>query len=266
MNPWDVYTSRLNTMGSSLREASLMREKRLLSLRLPNNLSYDSVYIDGVKQELAIVNSDNVNVKSLHSLPGEDIKLGGTVFFMGKHWLIDERDAKNEVYTTAKMTMCNHLLKWVTDDGIIHEQWSIVEDATNYLTGEYEDRDLFVTRGDTRIVLIVPRNEFTAVFSRDNRFLIDDEMSRVKMAYQLTKPFKLYGVYGGEGVYKFILQEIASTDFDNHELGIADYYRYFPKESSSGDLSFGDNTSADVGNGDSEAKGEGDTPRKKVWI
>ncbi len=50
------------------------------------------------------------------------------------------------------------------------------------------------------------------------------------LAYGLTKPLKLGGVFNGDGVYKFVLQEINTTDLDNQELRIADYYKYFPEE------------------------------------
>lgn len=50
------------------------------------------------------------------------------------------------------------------------------------------------------------------------------------MAYTLSKPFKLGGSYNGEGVYKFVLQEVQSTDDDNQALRIADYYKYYPKD------------------------------------
>ena len=34
-------------------------------------------------------------------------------------------------------------------------------------------------------------------------------------------------MYGGKGVYKFVLQEVNTTDDDNEELGIADYWKHF---------------------------------------
>lgn len=49
------------------------------------------------------------------------------------------------------------------------------------------------------------------------------------LAYALTKPLKLYSVFNGEGAYSFVLQEVDTTDDDNRELRIADYYKYFPK-------------------------------------
>lgn len=98
------------------------------------------------------------------------------------------------------------------------------------LTGELEDRNFIVTRGDARIAVTIARNEDTAKLNRENRFIIDDPLSNKMMAFQLTKPIKLNNVFNGDGVYKFVLQEVTATGDDNFELQIADYYKYFPKE------------------------------------
>lgn len=98
------------------------------------------------------------------------------------------------------------------------------------LTGEYEDRTFIVTRGDSRIAITIARNADTAKLGRLHRFLIDDPESGHMLAYALTKPLKFAGVYGEDGVYKFVMQEVNTTDDDNQELGIADYYIHFSHE------------------------------------
>lgn len=123
------------------------------------------------------------------------------------------------------------------------------------LTGEYEDRNFVVTRGDSRIALTIARNQFTVKFNRKDRFLIDDPESDHKLAYLLTKPLKLGATFNNKGVFKFVLQEVTATDDDNHELGIADYYKHFPKT-----LVEGGNGSADTDDNVSEETG------KKVWL
>lgn len=97
------------------------------------------------------------------------------------------------------------------------------------LTGEFEDRNFVITRGDSRIAITIARNEHTVKFNRNNRFLVDDEDSGTILAYTLSKPLKVGGVYDKKGVYKFVLQEVSSTKDDNYELGIADYYKHFPQ-------------------------------------
>lgn len=229
MSLWDNYQSRLDSIGSTKREATFRRESRYLSAKVPDNLSYATVDIDGLNQEIAIVNTDNLDEKYIYSLPGEDISHGCIIEWMNNHWLVTEKDASTELYARAKMIQCNYLLRWVDDEHVIHEQWCIIEDGTKYLTGQYEDREFFVTRGDSRLGMIIARNEHTAKMRRGCRFLIDDEDSELMLAYELSKPFKLGGVYNELGIFKFVLQEVNTTDDDNQELRIADYYKHFPK-------------------------------------
>ena len=70
----------------------------------------------------------------------------------------------------------------------------------------------------------------------------------------------------GKGVFKFVLQESVTIDDDNQELGIADYYKYFPKnnEESVPDHEDTTDTSADKteNSNNSVETGSG----KNVWI
>ncbi len=253
MGIWGLYQSRIEARGSSMREAALQREVRMLNSKMKDSLSYHNVAIDGVPRNVSIINSDNYNEKTMFSLPGEDIRCGALVEWADNFWLVTEKDANIELYTRVKLLQCNYLLKWVDDNNIIREQWCVIEDGTKYLTGEYEDRDFIVTRGDTRISMTIARNEYTAKFKRETRFIIDDPDSPEKIAYLLTKPLKVGRFYNGNGVYVFVLQEVVTTDDDNLDLRIADYYKHFPRDITA--------------NADIETDGnDGDAKEKEVWI
>lgn len=232
MGIWETYQSRADAHGDTKRTTAYNREVRMLLNKTKDNLSYQTVMINDDEREVSIINSDNLNEKAIISLPNEDLRNGSLVRWMDNYWLITERDANTTIYTKCKMIQCNHLLKWVSGDGVIHEQWCVIEDGTKYLTGEFEDRNFIVTRGDSRIAMTIAKNEFTEKFDRECRFLIDDPDSPHKLAYILSKPLKLGGVFNNDGCYKFVLQEVTATEDDNHELGIADYYKYFPKNGS----------------------------------
>ena len=232
MSVWDSYRSRINVHGGNKRGAALQKEFRFLMEKIPGSLSYHNAVIDGEQRELAIIDSDNLDTKTLCSMPGEDLPHGGLVEWMDNRWLIIERDANNEVYTKAKMRQCNYLLRWIADDGSIVERWCIVEDGTKYLTGEYSDNDFIITRGDSRIALIIAKDRYTIRLNRDDRFLIDDYASPNVLAYRLTKPFKLGGSYDNRGILSFVLQECNTEDTDNFELHIANYYDHFPRKES----------------------------------
>lgn len=146
MSVWDTYGRRLDVHGNTKRKAVLKREVRMLNDKLPDSLSYHAATIfdsehgynitseemisAAIEQNVAIINSDNLNEKYIYSMPGEDIENGSLVHWMDNYWLVTERDANTTVYTRAKLLQCNYLLKWVSDEDKICEQWCIVEDGT----------------------------------------------------------------------------------------------------------------------------------------
>ncbi len=229
MSTLSMMQSNYTPKSGWKRSAILEAEKAALRRRLPLSLSYKIAVIDGEERDCAIISTDNLEKKTICSMPGEDLPLGRYVEWQDCHWLIIEKDFDNEVYTRGKMEQCNYLLRWISDGQII-ERWAIVYDGTKYLTGEYTDRDYVVTRGDTRITLTLPKDEETAKLNRESRFLIDDYDTDDVLAYRLTKPLRIGDVYNGAGVYNFVLQEVGVEDDDNLELHIADYYRWFPRE------------------------------------
>lgn len=118
--------------------------------------------------------------------------------------------------------------------------------------------------------MMIAKNKYTAQFNRENRFLIDDDDAEIKLAYTLTKPMKIGWTYDNEGVYKFVLTESNSEDTDNHKLGIANYYKYFPKDAGVSDVKISgvtitssiDEDSSGSVISDSEDSNDG----RRVWI
>lgn len=151
MSAWDSYINLTEIRGRTKHGSALRRTVKRLNNRIPDTLSYHEAvviygretgfrYTDGeemvgVAQDVAIINSDNLNEKTIIAMPGEDIEHGCLVSWMGNHWLVTERDANTTVYTKAKMIQCNHLLHWMTEDGRICEQWCIIEDGTKLKRG-----------------------------------------------------------------------------------------------------------------------------------
>ena len=130
MIAWGRYSSRIESIGGNQHDAVYRREARTITDKIKNSLSYSSVTIDGIKQNVAIVSSKNMNEKRIMSLPGESITPGGLVYWMDHYWLVTEKDADVNVYEKATMTQCNHILRWIDEDGTIHEQWCVISDGT----------------------------------------------------------------------------------------------------------------------------------------
>lgn len=258
MNPWDSYNARYTLHGECGRDRAKYNLMNRLTHQIPSTLSYHNVDIDGVERNIVVLNSDNLNQKTLCSLPGEDIRHGAYVEWMNHHWLVTERDANSEIYTKCIMLQCNYLLRWINADGEIIERWCVVEDGTKYLVGEFSDAFFVATRGDTRISVTLPRDKETLALGRDARFIIDDYGVNDPLAYRLTKPFKLGGSFDDNGVFIFVMVECNTEQDDNLELHIANYYKYFPREDSEIQENV-DNTSLDN-------EVDNDPPERIGWI
>lgn len=140
MGVWDKYETRIGLVGPTKRSSAYKREIREFKNKNLDSLSYHHVTVDGVFQDVMIMSSKNLNEKRITSMPGEKIKLGGLVWWMDNYWLVTEKDADTTVYEKATMEQCNHILKWITDDGVIHEQWCIISDGTKLTRTLYAQR------------------------------------------------------------------------------------------------------------------------------
>ena len=130
VDAWSVYQDRLEAHGASMREAAKKREIRLLNSRTARNLSYFTAVINGEEQQVSILSSDNLNEKTIISMPGETIACGAMIDWADNHWIVTEKDAATELYTKCKMEQCNYLLRWIDNNAEIHEQWCIIDDGT----------------------------------------------------------------------------------------------------------------------------------------
>lgn len=173
---------------------------------------------------MAIVSSNNNNEKKIISMPGETLRCGAYVVWMGNTWLITELNAADEVYQYAVMVQCNHLLKWVNDKGQIVQRWVCAADGTKYMTGEYYQSMLTV--GDARFQITMPRDTETAKIKRGDRFIIDDPIASDPLAYELTKPNRVSYTFTdqSEGIYIHMFVESPVQPDDNLDLMIANYY------------------------------------------
>lgn len=232
MEMWEAYQERLGVTGEE-RDMRLNYTQKSIAHRICNSLSYHQVMINGTEQAVSILNRQDLSEKIICALPGERLIHGGIVDFAQNKWLITELDANNKVYERGIMLRCNHVLRWIGKDGTLKEKWCVIEDGTKYLIGEKSEDIMSI--GDARIALTIGKDEDTIELHRGMRFLIDDGDSQDVLAYQITKPNKLFNIYNNVGVFKFILNEVNITKNDNIELRIADYNIWHPDVPLDGD-------------------------------
>jgi len=263
MATWDAYQARLESGGVTKRERAKKHTQSYISTKIKDSLSCHDVLINGVVQTVSILNQkEDMALKKICALPGDTLLHGGLVDFSNSKWLITELDANDEVYTSGMMNRCNYLLKWLNGEGNIIEKWCIVEDGTKYLIGEKSEDMMSI--GDARIAITIGKDSDTIELRRGKRFLVDDIDAGTPLAYQITKPNKLFNVYDGQGVFRFILNEVNMTDDDNVELRIADYYNWKPAEKLDNEHQDLDISLEDIIDSASSSQNQDDD--KEVWL
>lgn len=231
MSVWSTYEARFAGGDPDMdptRNTAKDHIRSRMRRNIASSLSYQHVQCDGQELEVAIVDtSDDLSTKKIFSMPGETLPHGSVLLWEDSYWLVTELNASHELCAEGRMRRCNYYLKWVNDNGDIVGRWSVVEDGTKYLIGE--KREEMMAIGDARMAVTVGKDAETSKISRGKRFLIDDMDSNAVMAYEVTKANKMYNVFNGKGVFRFIVGESLLTDNDNPEKRIADYYSWHPK-------------------------------------
>lgn len=262
MGAWDTYKARMEVNGTTRRDRALKHTQGYISNKLLNSLSCHSVLINGVQQTVSIINQkESMTIKRICALPNEPLEHGGVVDFADSKWLITEIDANDEVYASGIMRRCNYLLKWLNREGKVIEKWCVVEDGTKYLIGEKAEDMMSI--GDARIAITISKDDDTIELRRGMRFLVDDMDSSAVLAYQITKPNKLFNIYDGKGVFRFILNEVNLTDDDNVEQRIADFYNWKPYQPLDNEHQDTDVTAEEIVD---SAKPVDNDDEKKVWL
>ena len=270
MSVWSTYEARfahgdqgMDPKWDSAKDHIRSRMRR----KVVSSLSYKRVKYAGKDMEMAIIDITNdFSTKRIFSMPGETLPHGSIVEWEGSFWLITEINANTELCSEGKMRRCNYYLRWINDSGNIIGRWCVVEDGTKYLIGEREERTMSI--GDARMAVTIGKDSETSQIGRGKRFLIDDMDSKDVLAYEVTKPNKMFNVYNGKGVFRFIMGETNLTDNDNPKLRIADFYSWKPKSEKSepdikGEATFEEMVEEAIMQSDSRAE---KIQRSGVWL
>lgn len=219
----EIYAQRLGFRNTTSRDRWLSNTQSWIRKKLPRSLSYHTATIDGEQRQCAILSTQDTHLKKICSMPGEYLTCGTYVHWMGEVWLITDLNAPNEVYQTATMRQCNYVLKWVNKNGKVIARDVYVADGTKYLTGEYEQQ--FMTAGDARMQVTMPRDSETVLIDRGRRFIIDDSDAGEAQVFEVTKVNRVGNVYNKHGVFIHMLCETPRNDkTDNYDLMVANYY------------------------------------------
>lgn len=211
MPVFDNYIERMTAHGKTARDRNINLLQRTILLHAPANPAYKPICINGTKTYAVINSKDDYYVKEIVCMPGKTAPLGSDVLFSDMPWLITSVDVDDEVYAKGKMHLCNCVLKWKDVNGDIHVYNGVAEDATKYSEGVESTQYLRIA--EFQIKVKVHLDEFSAIISRDMRFVIDADKyidclianDDYPFVFRVTRRNIVTGTYAGEGYVEITL-------------------------------------------------------------
>lgn len=147
-------------------------------------------------------------------------------------YMVMTTPSSDGVYSSfCKIRRVNSNLKFITEDGVIHNEPCILTDQTLYTDGVYQDS--MAKYSDDKRGMAIRYTEATSKLKLNQRLMFNNST-----VYYVAKidDYTLQYNYGSRNIRKGImLCVLARADGielgrDNYEIGVADYYNYFPKD------------------------------------
>lgn len=218
------YRELLNGNGEGRRERMIQYGIHNMNIQDPDHPSYKSVTIDDEPRYLNIISSTVTNQKIIRTRPGEDISLGGIVYWGGSHWLITERDADAEITVRGKIEICQKEIPWQDPDTLeIVSRWSTVEKP--YYSNLSENNYLSSSNREFRVQM--PFDDYSSKLDLDKRLMLEIINGKPK-TYRITSVDQMTTRYDYNGSIVGFLklnveQDKYNPDTDNSDLMICNY-------------------------------------------
>lgn len=180
---------------------------------------------DRIKLEIHKINYNTSNIvtqkfKSKISFP----VLRGEVLLNIKqniNWLCIDSRPIDYLYYSGILRQCDYELRWQDENKNVINKWCCVTTASQYNSGESEDRTL--TIGYNQLLLYLPLDKDTIKLKSDKRFFIDSDKINPK-PYRLTRVDTVSMAYNGTGCLVLLCTECQyNPETDSIEEFICDY-------------------------------------------
>ena len=221
-NVFDVYKRIATSNGLNEREQILNDLKDSYENYLKHTLTASKFTIGEDIYDVSIQDVNDQNNKGLRddkylicsmTIP---IKVGDIGIWdkYNEHYVVVS-DEKKTVESNKRFSIypCNYLLKWVDIKGKTdRESYCVVEDATMYTDGIKEET--VIKYQDQMIKIVIPSSVEINKFTEDQRLYVDGKFYVITSVNRLTK-----------GITRLTAVSTLKSEYDNEELGIADYYK-----------------------------------------
>lgn len=208
----NYYRKIQNTYGTeNLRHAKTQQIKMELNNDFDKSLDCFTILVDGVAQDLTIIETKNIDEKKIKARPDTSFYSGQIVEWMNWHWLITKVNKRNDIITSGKMIECNFHLYWQDSTGKIINKWAFIRNASNSSIGESGNNTIVLA--NNQFIVIMPKDRDTKNL-KDIRMFIDNCDDNKPASYKLTKPDNITTEYGDGCVYYIFTKDQRNDSTD----------------------------------------------------
>lgn len=209
------YTKLLGT--SSLSEAFINDTADIINMNFHDNPSYKRIKIDGKDSDCTVGHTKKSTDLTIFLRPYEKPNKGMYIELEEKTYIAIDY-TPNIVYPKVQIRLCNNVLKWVNEEGILKEYKCIVEGLNLEVSEGLGNRDnqRLVLTSSAELNVVVQYNDDTKNIDIGQRFIFDGN------AYTVNAIDKLSNVENGKGIIILTIKSTGKTDTDNVNDGVAD--------------------------------------------
>lgn len=227
----EAYKRRLRVSGNNMSEAIKYNNDKIMDATFTNSINYKKARINNDEVDIRFIPyrnhtiSDNSIDYLLQFRPNVTYPVGTYVSIPNEQkiyedWLIvGKSDAV--LFPKYNVLKCNYVLKWISDREIKEYKAVLRSHGSNLgLTGN----DFMVVL-DGKLSVWLPSTTDVQLIDYKTRFMISSNKNNPRC-------YKVEGIEDvlTQGITKLILTRDECGVYDNVDLMIADYYKYFPDE------------------------------------
>lgn len=168
-------------------------------------------------------NSSNITTQKFKSKIDNPVFRGEILYNYKQNlnWLCVDSRPIDYLYYSGILRQCDYELRWQDEKGSIINKWCCITTASQYNSGEIEDKQ--VTIGYNQLLIYLPLDKDTIKLKSDKRFFIDSNKTNPK-PYRLTRVDTVSMAYNGDGCVVFLCTECQyNPETDSIEEFICDY-------------------------------------------
>lgn len=221
---YEFYKKKIHTRGATPYERIMKRKKREFDNYFKFALNKEPCLVDGVATEMVFQDHSQSNNKDLSddkyviAHNDVDIGVGSYVRWRNEDWMVFTEETKTiPTHQQLKMKEVNWTIKWLSNGKIVNDgkgYGAYVQNQTLYTLGVAMNGDLISTV-DGKMMMYMQDNEDTRSIKISQRVVIGKHIYRIMFADIVSR----------KGVINFLMEQDTETEYDNIELGVANYWR-----------------------------------------